>query len=103
MFERPGCRSVRRSLCFPYTRTVSSQSKPDRDRVYVSCCINRRNGHVRPHVSGAWWRHASCSCTYAAPSTGFGGASMLEPLFGLLVAIALAIYLLITLLRPERF
>ncbi|MGW9232025.1 K(+)-transporting ATPase subunit F [Pseudorhizobium sp. NPDC055634] len=28
---------------------------------------------------------------------------MLEPLFGLLVAIALGIYLVVTLLRPERF
>ncbi|MBA4785854.1 MAG: K(+)-transporting ATPase subunit F [Rhizobiales bacterium] len=28
---------------------------------------------------------------------------MLEPLFGLLVAAALGVYLVITLLRPERF
>jgi len=28
---------------------------------------------------------------------------MLEPLFGLAVAIALGIYLIVTLLRPERF
>ncbi|WP_425341052.1 K(+)-transporting ATPase subunit F [Agrobacterium larrymoorei] len=28
---------------------------------------------------------------------------MLEPIFGLVVAIALGIYLIITLLRPERF
>ncbi|QCI99199.1 K(+)-transporting ATPase subunit F [uncultured Agrobacterium sp.] len=28
---------------------------------------------------------------------------MLEPLFGLVVALALGIYLIITLLRPERF
>ncbi|MFN3718842.1 MAG: K(+)-transporting ATPase subunit F [Rhizobium rhizophilum] len=28
---------------------------------------------------------------------------MLEPLFGLIVAIALGIYLVVTLLRPERF
>jgi len=28
---------------------------------------------------------------------------MLEPLFGLLVAIVLGIYLVVTLLRPERF
>ncbi|NTJ43700.1 K(+)-transporting ATPase subunit F [Agrobacterium larrymoorei] len=28
---------------------------------------------------------------------------MLEPLFGLFVAIALGIYLIVTLLRPERF
>jgi len=28
---------------------------------------------------------------------------MLEPLFGLLVAVALGIYLIVTLLRPERF
>ncbi|MBC2775178.1 K(+)-transporting ATPase subunit F [Allorhizobium sp. NPDC080224] len=28
---------------------------------------------------------------------------MLEPLFGLFVAIALGIYLVVTLLRPERF
>jgi K+-transporting ATPase KdpF subunit len=30
-------------------------------------------------------------------------AQMLEPLFGLAVAIALGIYLVVTLLRPERF
>jgi K+-transporting ATPase KdpF subunit len=30
-------------------------------------------------------------------------AEMLEPLFGLFVAIALGIYLVVTLLRPERF
>ncbi|MBT9373303.1 K(+)-transporting ATPase subunit F [Rhizobium sp. CSW-27] len=30
-------------------------------------------------------------------------ASMLEPLFGLAVALALGVYLVITLLRPERF
>ncbi|WP_210107068.1 K(+)-transporting ATPase subunit F [Rhizobium sp. SGZ-381] len=28
---------------------------------------------------------------------------MFEPLFGLLVAIALGVYLVVTLLRPERF
>ncbi|TRL30598.1 K(+)-transporting ATPase subunit F [Rhizobium sp. CSW-27] len=28
---------------------------------------------------------------------------MLEPLFGLAVALALGVYLVITLLRPERF
>ncbi|MHA7970542.1 K(+)-transporting ATPase subunit F [Rhizobium terricola] len=28
---------------------------------------------------------------------------MLEPLFGLVVAIALGVYLVVTLLRPERF
>jgi len=28
---------------------------------------------------------------------------VLEPLFGLLVALALGIYLVVTLLRPERF
>ncbi|MDD1497018.1 MULTISPECIES: K(+)-transporting ATPase subunit F [Rhizobium/Agrobacterium group] len=31
------------------------------------------------------------------------GAAMLEPIFGLVVAIALGVYLIITLLRPERF
>lgn len=36
-------------------------------------------------------------------STGFEGATVLEPLFGLLVALALGIYLVVTLLRPERF
>jgi len=30
-------------------------------------------------------------------------ADMLEPLFGLLVALAIGIYLVVTLLRPERF
>jgi K+-transporting ATPase KdpF subunit len=30
-------------------------------------------------------------------------AVMIEPLLGLAVAVALGIYLLITLLRPERF
>ncbi|WP_367115303.1 K(+)-transporting ATPase subunit F [uncultured Agrobacterium sp.] len=28
---------------------------------------------------------------------------MLEPIFGLVVAITLGVYLIITLLRPERF
>ncbi|MBX9469117.1 MAG: K(+)-transporting ATPase subunit F [Rhizobium sp.] len=31
------------------------------------------------------------------------GTQMLEPLFGLIVAIAFGIYLVATLLRPERF
>ncbi|WP_210201986.1 K(+)-transporting ATPase subunit F [Rhizobium subbaraonis] len=31
------------------------------------------------------------------------GGTMLEPLFGLAVAIALGVYLVVTLLRPERF
>jgi K+-transporting ATPase KdpF subunit len=30
-------------------------------------------------------------------------AEMIEPLFGLFVAVALGIYLVVTLLRPERF
>jgi K+-transporting ATPase KdpF subunit len=38
-----------------------------------------------------------------APSTGCEDALMLEPLFGLLVALALGVYLVVTLLRPERF
>ena len=37
------------------------------------------------------------------PSTGSEAAQMLEPLFGLFVALALGAYLIITLLRPERF
>jgi K+-transporting ATPase KdpF subunit len=38
-----------------------------------------------------------------ARSTGCEGTQMFEPLFGLFVAIALGIYLVVTLLRPERF
>jgi K+-transporting ATPase KdpF subunit len=30
-------------------------------------------------------------------------AEMIEPLFGLFVAVALGIYLVVTLVRPERF
>jgi K+-transporting ATPase KdpF subunit len=30
-------------------------------------------------------------------------ASMIEALFGLFVAVALGVYLVVTLLRPERF
>ncbi|MBN9053488.1 K(+)-transporting ATPase subunit F (plasmid) [Shinella sp. PSBB067] len=37
-----------------------------------------------------------------ARSTGCE-AAMIEPLFGLLVAVALGVYLVVTLLRPERF
>ena len=37
------------------------------------------------------------------PSTGCEEGAMLEPLFGLVVAIALGLYLAVTLLRPERF
>ncbi|MBU1314100.1 MULTISPECIES: K(+)-transporting ATPase subunit F [Pseudorhizobium] len=38
-----------------------------------------------------------------AHSTGSEGGKMLEPLFGLLVTAVLGVYLVITLLRPERF
>lgn len=38
-----------------------------------------------------------------AHSTGSEEATMLEPLFGLFVALALGVYLVVTLLRPERF
>ncbi|MCW5708346.1 potassium-transporting ATPase subunit F [Shinella yambaruensis] len=38
-----------------------------------------------------------------ARSTGFEEATMLEPLFGLFVALVLGAYLVVTLLRPERF
>jgi K+-transporting ATPase KdpF subunit len=38
-----------------------------------------------------------------ARSTGFEGTIMLEPLFGLFVALALGVYLVVTLLHPERF
>ena len=38
-----------------------------------------------------------------ARSTGFEERAMLEPLFGLFVALALGVYLVVTLLRPERF
>ncbi|MFC3969824.1 K(+)-transporting ATPase subunit F [Rhizobium lemnae] len=38
-----------------------------------------------------------------ARSTGCEVQPMLEPLFGLLVALALGVYLVVTLLRPERF
>jgi K+-transporting ATPase KdpF subunit len=31
------------------------------------------------------------------------GHTMIEALFGLLVALALGVYLVVTLLRPERF
>jgi K+-transporting ATPase KdpF subunit len=35
--------------------------------------------------------------------TGFEETTVLEPLFGLFVALALGAYLVVTLLRPERF
>ena len=38
-----------------------------------------------------------------ARSTNSKKATMLEPLFGLFVALALGAYLVVTLLRPERF
>ena len=38
------------------------------------------------------WRLTACS-----------EPAMLEPVFGLIVALALGVYLLVTLLRPERF
>ncbi|MDF1634909.1 K(+)-transporting ATPase subunit F [Mycoplana sp. MJR14] len=38
-----------------------------------------------------------------ASSTACEEARMFEPLLGLFVAIALAVYLVVTLLRPERF
>lgn len=38
-----------------------------------------------------------------ARSTGFKEATVLEPLFGLFVALVLGAYLVVTLLRPERF
>jgi K+-transporting ATPase KdpF subunit len=38
------------------------------------------------------------------PSTvSEGGAAMIEPILGLVVALALGVYLIITLLHPERF
>jgi K+-transporting ATPase KdpF subunit len=37
-----------------------------------------------------------------SPSTGCEGTTM-DPIFGLIVALALGIYLLVTLIRPERF
>jgi K+-transporting ATPase KdpF subunit len=37
-----------------------------------------------------------------SPSAGCE-AAMPEPVFGLIVALALGVYLLLTLLRPERF
>jgi K+-transporting ATPase KdpF subunit len=38
------------------------------------------------------WQRIACS-----------GAAMTEPVLGLIVALALGAYLLVTLLRPERF
>jgi K+-transporting ATPase KdpF subunit len=38
-----------------------------------------------------------------ARSTGCEATTMIEPLFGLFVALALGVYLVVTLLRPERF
>lgn len=37
------------------------------------------------------------------PPNGSEEARMLEPLIGLAVALALGVYLLVTLLHPERF
>lgn len=38
-----------------------------------------------------------------AASAASEGAVMVEPLIGLAVAIALGLYLIVTLIRPERF
>ncbi|WP_427142234.1 K(+)-transporting ATPase subunit F [Shinella sp. G-2] len=46
---------------------------------------------------------SSSSPPMPARSTGFEERPMLEPLFGLFVALALGAYLVVTLLRPERF
>jgi K+-transporting ATPase KdpF subunit len=35
--------------------------------------------------------------------TAYSEPTMIEPVFGLIVALALGAYLLVTLLRPERF
>ena len=38
-----------------------------------------------------------------APATGCEGYPMIEPILGLAVAIGLAVYLIVTLIRPEWF
>ena len=38
-----------------------------------------------------------------APATGCEEVIMIEPIIGLVVALALSVYLLVTLLRPEWF
>ncbi|MBV8768384.1 MAG: potassium-transporting ATPase subunit F [Hyphomicrobiales bacterium] len=36
-------------------------------------------------------------------ATSFEGIAMVEPIFGLVVALVLGFYLLVTLVRPEKF
>ncbi len=38
-----------------------------------------------------------------APATGCEGKAMLEPILGLVVAVALGLYLVFTLIHPEKF
>ena len=53
------------------------------------------------------WRSALGGCSFLssmpAPSTGCEERSMFDPILGLIVAIALGVYLVATLLKPERF
>ena len=37
------------------------------------------------------------------PATGYEDPTMIEPIIGLVVALALSVYLLVTLLKPEWF
>ena len=86
---------------------MSSGAVPNRNLTVraLSFLLYQQEKRTCPTSSFSRSAPARCSCLHSTPahSTDCEGARMLEPLFGLLVAIALGIYLIVTLLRPERF
>lgn len=77
------------------------------NRSLIRPCVNhllhQQEKRTCPPSSSSRWAQARFSCSPFVPlrSTGCEATQMLEPPFGLAVAIALGIYLVATLLRPE--
>lgn len=93
-----------RSLCRPYARQPSSTSLPYVDRPNVpaikfkemlSCWTSTISRLAAPFL-----RHSRFTLALAI---GCEEVAMIEPLIGLVLAVCLSVYLLITLLKPEWF
>ncbi|WP_213360879.1 K(+)-transporting ATPase subunit F [Ancylobacter defluvii] len=94
------------SLRFPYAAPVHPQSKPDPSQEQSPATLQTLG--ALPWQTSFFSLSASPRSPPSASMRAFSPGSreaaiMIEPILGLAVAVALGFYLVVTLLRPERF
>ena len=101
--DPPGIGLCRGSLLNPYAGGRVSVSKPYMGGA-IDGAVQRGGFHAGCRVCSARIRgHFADDRLRRGSPSALRRPTMIEPIFGLIVAVGLGLYLLYTLLRPEKF